>query len=124
MFRSITTDKDFVEKYISEELEKANLSFKLENLDTIKTKLIINSKSFFICYQSIVDPINYGIKDKYDIDTYIGFLEKKYRTDFTLGYLCAEKKLGLDITINPNGDVLFYGIETEVIGNINRTDLN
>ncbi|MBI4980013.1 hypothetical protein HZC30_00480 [Candidatus Woesearchaeota archaeon] len=120
MFRSITTDKDFVEKYVSKELEKANLSFKLENLNAIKTKLIINNKSFFICYQSIVNPTNYGIKDKYDIGTYVDCLEKKYRKDFTLGYICAGEKPGLDITINPNGDVLFYGIETEVIGNINR----
>ncbi len=118
MFRSITTDKDFVEKYIFKELRKANLSFKLKKIDALKTKLAINNQSFFICYQNIVNPINYGIKDKYDLNKYISLLEKKYGKDFTLGYMGVGKKRGLDITINPNGDVLFYGIETEVIGNI------
>lgn len=117
-FRSITIDKKFIKNYLKNELKKVNKKVEFIDLTPINSKLKVNGKSFNVDFQSIVNSPENELKDLYSPEEYILLLEKNLNKDFKLGNQLKNGKIGIDITINPNGEVLFYGLEFEVIGNI------
>jgi len=117
-FRSITTDKKYVKNYISKKLDNENINFVWKDIDSLKSEVIINNFIFEVEYQNIIGLPNEKTKDIFSIEEYITLLERKLKRKFTLGNIFIKGKPGLDITINPNGEVLFYGLECEKIGNL------
>lgn len=121
-FRSLTTDKILFKNYLGNVLGM-NHKFELEDLTSLNSQLKIRNKLFPIEFQSIVNPNKVNIKDIYTLENYIKLLEGRSNKKFTFGNLTTKNKPGLDLTINPNGDLFFYGLECEKIGNIHQNHI-
>jgi len=122
-FRSIDIDKEFTRNYLQEELESLKIESSIKIKDSLEDSIIINGKEFQIDYKNLVKPV--FLKDtKYmTLSEYIEAKEKKLNKTFTLGNVNPFPLLnGMGITIKPNGDIYFYGIDSKVLANIN-TDI-
>jgi hypothetical protein len=122
-FRSTDTDKDFSRNYLVDELNRYGLDSRIEAVSLLEDMLKVDDKCFNVDYKNIVWPSS-SSKNHLDLRGYIEALEQKYGKRFTLGSLNKKASPnGLDITIKPNGDVFFYGIECVALGNIHRDDI-
>ncbi len=122
-FRSILTNKEFVKKYIEDKLS-AKHSIGWREVDPLHQKLIINNREFSVYFRSMVGSLSNASNDVYKLERYIDILEEHYYRPFTLGNVpIPPEKVGLNVTVNPNGDVFLYGTEFEPLGNVNRDNI-
>ncbi len=122
-FRSIDIDKEFTRQYLIEELELLGLRSEVQIIDSLEDNIIINNKKLQIDYKNLVKPT--FLKDtKYmTLSEYIEAKEQKMNKIFTLGNINPKPLLnGMGITIKPNGDIYFYGIDNNKLANI-HTDI-
>lgn len=122
-FRSIDTDKKFTRSYLLSELERLDIKGRIEIVNTLEDKLFVGNKEFNIDYKNLVNP-HLLIGEYLNLESYIKAIEEKTGKVFTLGSI-NKKPLnnGMDITIKPNGDIFFYGIENIRLGNIHSDDV-
>lgn len=111
--RSIDVDRLFVHNKIKEILNAHKISVIKEYSKDFIDIFSICEKHIKIEYKNLVMPkktlINY-----LDMYAYIKLKGKKLGRPFTLGNQvndCLDN--GLDITIKPNGEIIFYGIDSE-----------
>ncbi|OHD95401.1 MAG: hypothetical protein A2019_04450 [Sulfurimonas sp. GWF2_37_8] len=119
-FRSIDIDKEFTRNYLQEELKLLGIKSKILINDELEDSVIIDNKKLQIDYKNLVKPT--FLKDmKYmTLSEYIEAKEKKLNKVFTLGNVNPKALLnGMGITIKPNGDIYFYGIDCNLLANIN-----
>ena len=124
-FRSIDIDKEFTRNYLQNELKQLNIESKILKVDELEDVLVINNKNFQIDYKNLVKPTFLKNNEYMTLSEYVKAKEKKLGKNFTLGNINPEPLLnGMGITIKPNGDVYFYGIESHLLGNIHIDNLN
>jgi MoaA/NifB/PqqE/SkfB family radical SAM enzyme len=124
-FRSIDTDRLFVKKYLISELKKINITSTIEEKNALEDILSIDGKEFKISYQNLVKPTFFKNEIFMRLEEYIELKSNQSQKKFTLGSLNKYPLLnGLDITIKPNGNVYFYGIEIDSIANIHNDYLD
>lgn len=114
--RSVAEDKLFMKEFLNEVLSSNNISYKLVDEGPLDQSLLFANNSIPIVYKNLVNPIK---KNEYSMIDYLNALEEKFQKPFTMGNMkssCADK--GLDFTVKPNGNVFYFGIEVEPIGNI------
>lgn len=124
-FRSIFEDKDFIRDLMKSLLSNLEIDYRLVSPSELDDDIIINDKKIHINYKNLVNPSKLNRKDVLDGINYMKIVSKKYGRPFTFGNLkTSEFEKGLDITIKPNGDVFFYGIEIKPFGNIFKEDFS
>ena len=123
-FRSITTDVDFVKKYLNSIVQGIGGYAEWIYRDALGYLMRIDLNNIEVDFQSIIKPRESNMKDIFTVEEYILLLEKRFKRPFTFGNMETEGKPGLDVTIRPNGDIVFYGLECEKIGNIYQDDTN
>ena len=124
-FRSIDIDKKFTRNYLQEELKQVGIESKILINDELEDSIIVDNKKLQIDYKNLVKPT--FLKDtKYmTLSEYIKAKEKKLNKVFTLGNINPNPLLnGMGITIKPNGDIYFYGIDSNLLGNIHSDTLD
>lgn len=118
-FRSIDTDRDFTRKYLVSELAAWGIEARAEPRSILEDKLIVGDEGYSIDYKNLVHPVPGTPAGYLDLARYIEAIEAKINKRFTFGSLNQPPQAnGMDVTIKPNGDVYFYGIETHRMGNI------
>lgn len=124
-FRSIDTDRAFTQGYLVEELSRWGLDAKIETRGALEDVLIVNDQAYGVDYKNLVYPAPGTPQGYLDMNGYISAIEAKTLKPFTLGSLNKlPQENGLDVTIKPNGDMFFYGIENERVGNIHIDEIN
>lgn len=124
-FRSVDTDRVFTQSYLVEELSRWGLDAKIERRGALEDELIVDDQTFGVDYKNLVHPALGTPPGYLDLKGYISAIEEKYLKPFTLGSINkAPLENGLDVTIKPNGDVFFYGIENECFGNIHIDEID
>jgi len=125
-FRSIDIDKKFTRNYLQDELQKIGIKSKIIINDDLEDSIIIENKKFQIDYKNLVKPTFLKKDIKYmSLSEYIKAKEKKLNKVFTLGNINPKPLLnGMGITIKPNGDIYFYGIDCNLLGSIHTDTLN
>lgn len=119
--RSITGQEDYVFNRLTNNLKSKNISFEIDKINQIE--YVIKTKIFVIKIQfkPTVKPASFNYKDEWTIDKYLLYLEEKRKSNFHIGLLNSSwKNPKFDITINPNGDLVLYGLEPFILGNITR----
>jgi len=124
-FRSIDIDQNFTRNYLQEELKKVGIKSKILIDNELEDSIIVDKKELKIEYKNLVKP-NFLRDTKYmTLSEYIKVKEKKMNKVFTLGNINSEPlSNGMDITIKPNGDIYFYGIDSNLLGNIHYDTLD
>jgi len=123
-FRSIDIDKEFTRNYLKNELSLLNITSNIIINTVLDDKIIINNKSFQIDYKNLVKPVFVKNIKYMTLTEYIQAQEKRYKKDFTLGSMnLYPSSNGIDLTIKPNGDTYFYGIDSVKLGNIHSDNL-
>jgi hypothetical protein len=118
-FRSVDTDRAFTQGYLVEELSRWGLDATIETRGALEDALIVDGQTFGVGYKNLVHPAPGTPPGYLDLKGYISAIEEKTQKPFTLGSINkAPLENGLDVTVKPNGDVFFYGIEIERLGNI------
>jgi len=118
-FRSVDTDRSFTRKYLVGEIAQCGLSASVESRSKLEDVLTVEGETFGIDYKNLVHPAPYAPAEYLDLQNYIRAIEEKVEKRFTLGSLNKPPLVnGIDLTVKPNGDVFFYGIENEYLGNI------
>jgi hypothetical protein len=118
-FRSITGQEEFVRGVLEAATSGLGAKAVWNSIDPLRHFLTVNSHEFQIDYKNIVSPGPSGLVDPFPLGRYIAELERRYGRPFTLGSLeYSDNNPGFDITVNPNGDVVFYGMENKPIGNV------
>lgn len=120
-FRSIDIDKEFTRNYLVEELLKLNIDSTIRIDEELEDSLIIKENKFKIEYKNLVNPTFIKNKKYMNLKEYIKVKEQRFGKDFTLGNVTkAPLNNGMGITIKPNGDVFFYGIDNILLANIHN----
>jgi len=124
-FRSIDTDKKFTRKYLQEELESLKLRSAIKIKNSLEDFITVGNNKFQIDYKNLVKP-SFLQNTKYmTLSEYVTAKEKNLGKPFTLGNINKPPlSNGMGITIKPNGDVFFYGIESNYLANIHSDDIN
>ncbi|WP_369070849.1 radical SAM protein [Burkholderia gladioli] len=118
-FRSIDTDRAFTRGYLIAELSRWGLDGRIETRSTLEDALIVDGQTFGVDYKNLVHPSPGTPSGYLDMNGYISAIEEKTQKPFTLGSLNKPPLAnGIDLTVKPDGDVFFYGIENERVGNI------
>jgi hypothetical protein len=118
-FRSVDTDRAFTQGYLIDELSFWGLNAKIKTRGVLEDELIVDGQAFGVDYKNLVHPAPGTPLGYLDLKGYISAIEEKTQKPFMLGSLNKPPhENGLDLTVKPNGDVFFYGIETERQGNI------
>lgn len=118
-FRSVDTDRTFTRNYLLSELEKRALTGRIEHSGILEDRLIIEGHAFGIDYKNLVHPSESAPAGYLDLRGYVQAIEAKTTKRFTLGSQNkSPMENGMDVTIKPNGEVYFYGIENIALGNI------
>lgn len=124
-FRSIDTDKEFTRQYLQKELESVNLRSVIKMKDSLEDCITVGNEKFQIDYKNLVKPSFLQSTKYMTLSEYITAKEKKLGKEFTLGNINKTPlSNGMGITIKPNGDVFFYGIESNLLANIHSDVLN
>lgn len=124
-FRSVDTDRAFTQGYLIQELSRWGIDAKIETRGTLEDVLIVDGKTFSVDYKNLVHPAPGTPLGYLDLKGYILAIEEKTLKTFTFGSINkAPLNNGLDLTIKPNGDVYFYGIEIKCMGNIHIDEVN
>lgn len=122
-FRSIDIDKNFTRNYLIEELNKIELKAQIKSNDILEDSLLVKEKLFQIDYKNLVKPTFLENVKYMTLEDYIRAKEEKQKKPFTLGNMNKYPLVnGMDITLKPNGDVYFYGIDSNCLANI-HTDI-
>lgn len=123
-FRSVDTDRSFTRRYLLEEAAVCRRAARVDEVSVLEDRLFVDQCSFGIDYKNHVNPSEARGKDRLDLRAYIEAMEARIGKRFTLGSLNpAPMRNGLDVTIKPDGSVLFYGLENIPLGNIHRDRL-
>ncbi|MFM0349830.1 radical SAM protein [Paraburkholderia sp. RL17-347-BIC-D] len=118
-FRSVDTDRAFTRQYLVDELAHHGLDARLVRRSTLEDQLVVGETSFGVEYKNVVYPADGTPSGYLELQQYVRAIEEKVQKRFTLGSLNkAPFENGMDVTVKPNGDVFFYGIESERLGNI------
>lgn len=124
-FRSIDIDKGFTRNYLKEELEKLGIKSEIKINDILEDSIIVNNNEFQIDYKNLVKPIFLQDTNYMNLAEYIKAKEEKLDKEFTLGNVNKKPfSNGMGITIKPNGDVYFYGIDSNILANIHSDILD
>lgn len=123
--RSVTGQEKYVFERLDKTLKSFNIEYKTSNLNELEYEIIFNKTIVKMQFKPTVFPSKFNYKDEWSLDKYISFLEKSRNTKFYMGLLeYSSNKKVYDVTINPNGDVVLYGLEPFVIGNITKEVLS
>jgi hypothetical protein len=119
-FRSVECDRPAVRLLLTELLEDRKGTPDFIEVSPLEDAVILPSApALQITYKNMVYPGRVGRSDAMALADYVGLMESLYDKPFTFGHLSTPNyEKGLDITVKPNGDVLFYGIETMAHANI------
>lgn len=120
-FRSIDSDKQFVADFLKKICRKSGLRLQQVGYSVLEEEYFVNNQSFSVEYKNLIKPSLFQAdKTHLDIFGYIRARSLKNQRDFTLGNnIRGCQDVGLNLTIKPDGKVFFYGIESEVLANIN-----
>ncbi|MCU8040406.1 radical SAM protein [Shewanella xiamenensis] len=122
-FRSVDNQRDFTRNYLIQDLDSWGIDANIQPVSVLEDLLIVGGFSFGIDYKNLVNPAPSTPSGYLDMHGYIAAIELKVKKPFTFGSLNKlPQKNGLDVTVKPNGDVFFYGIEVEKCGNL-HTDI-
>jgi len=123
--RSITGQEEFVFKAIKLAFDESKFKFSIIQDDDLCYKVLYNSKSINLAFKPTVSPSKFNYKEEWNLERYISYLEKKRGNKFHLGLLNDDlESPHFDITINPNGDLVLYGLEPYILGNITKEVLD
>ncbi len=123
--RSITGQENYLSGRIQTFMDLHSIEFSINKLNDLESKVITNQLEIKIQYKPTVNPSDFDYSDDWTIDKYIDFIEKQRSSAFHIGLLNDSIIEPLfDITINPNGDLILYGAEPYVLGNISREICN
>jgi hypothetical protein len=118
-FRSIDIQRDFTRDYLIQELVKWGMYASIQPVNSLEDLLIVGDMKFGIDYKNLVHPAFDTPAGYLNMHEYIAAIEFKVKKQFTFGSLNHFPQAnGMDVTVKPNGDVFFYGIETEHLGNL------
>ncbi len=119
--RSVTGQEEYVFERIKNHLKKGQISYDINKINEIEYKLTFNEIVVKMQFKPTVFPSNFDYIDDWVLDKYVDFLERSRKTEFHIGLLeySLNKKV-YDVTINPNGDVVLYGLEPYILGNITK----
>ena len=93
--------------------------------EDLEDSLIVNGSEFKIEYKNLVNPTFIDNNEYMNLEEYIRVKEKRYGKNFTLGNVTKQPLLnGMGITVKPNGDVFFYGIDNYLLANIHNKEIN
>lgn len=126
-YRSIDTDRDFTRKYLLSELLSWGIEATITSHSALEDELVTGNSSYSVDYKNLVHPAQGTPLGYLDLVGYIQAIELKTKKPFTFGSVNPYPQAnGMDVTIKPNGDIYFYGIETHRLGNIHfdRIDWN
>ena len=124
-FRSIDIDKDFTREYLKKELKAYDINAHIITNEDLEDSLIVNGSEFKIEYKNLVNPTFIDNNEYMNLEEYIRVKEKRYGENFTLGIVTKQTLLnGMGITVKPNGDVFFYGIDNYLLANIHNKEIN
>lgn len=119
--RSITGQEKYLFDRLESTLNRRSISFEIIKKNPIEYELNSSRLKIKMQFKPTVKPSSFDYKDEWSIDRYIDYLEKSRETDFHIGLMKHSPNTPVyDITINPNGDVVLYGAEPFVIGNIEK----
>lgn len=124
-FRSIDIDRTFVRNFLNSEVRTLGLVPVFEDTSLLDEVLHVDSFYFPISYKNLVHPrVSPGTKYM-TLNDYMGALEQKYSRPFTFGALNPwPQSNGLDITIKPDGTVIFYGVDILPLANIHKDSVD
>lgn len=124
-FRSIDIDKQFIKNFLTAEVQKIGFEAKFKKINTLDEIMYIGEYSFPISYKNLVKPqVTPDIKYM-TYEDYLDALEEKYLRPFTFGALNLwPQQNGLDITIKPDGAIIFYGIDMLHLGNLHTDNID
>ena len=118
-FRSLDTDRTFTQVYLTKELLKWGCSASIDSLNALEDTLTVEEDVFNVDYKNLVKPPHNTPINSLNLAGYIRAIEEKIGKRFTLGSLNKSPQVnGVDLTIKPDGDVFFYGIENKCLGNV------
>jgi hypothetical protein len=119
-FRSIFNDKALVHSVILDYAKDYGFEPVIQEVSILEDRIIVNDQIIIpVIYKNLVRTGRYNALDELPLFDYIHNLEVVYGKAFTFGYLgTSHYDKGLDITIKPNGDVYFYGVELRPCTNI------
>lgn len=126
-FRSIDIDKIFTRNFLCNELLRLGFDAKICEINVLDDKLIVDNDHFLIAYKNLVHPCVAPGTKYMTLEEYLEALERKYQRPFTFGSLNPWPNAnGMDITIKPDGTIIFYGIDLLPLANLftDRVDLN
>lgn len=124
-FRSIDTDRTFTRDYLLSELQRWSITGLIEHCGILEDRLIVEDYAFGIDYKNLVHPSESAPVGYLDLHGYVNAIEAKTTKRFTLGSQnTPPMQNGMDLTIKPNGEVHFYGIENIAMGNIHVDQFN
>lgn len=124
-FRSVDTDRAFTQGYLVEELSRWGFDARIEMRGALEDVVIVDNQAFSVDYKNLVHPALGTPPGYLDLKGYISAIEEKTLKPFTLGSINkAPLDNGLDVTIKPNGDVFFYGIENKSLGNFHMDEID
>ena len=117
--RSITGQEDYIFQRLKKSFEKIDINFKINKLNDLAYSIQSSILNLKVQFKPTVKPNNFDYQDSWTILKYIEHIEKQRESNFHIGYVKYSKSNpDLDITINPNGDVVLYGLEPFILGNI------
>ncbi len=118
--RSLIEEKQQVRNTLRNYLHEMNISFKMIPESELDDAIVFpNGATVNVNYKNIVNPGKLYGRKAFPMIEYIESLERKYGKQFTFGNMAAKRAPnGLDLTVKPEGDVLFYGIEIQSFENI------
>jgi hypothetical protein len=124
-FRSIDTDRSFAREYLISELNDWGMQSTIEPRGALEDALVVGGTTFSIDYKNLVHPLPNTPAGYLDLYGYIEAIENKTKKRFTLGSMNkAPTANGMDVTVKPDGNVYFYGVENRSVGNIHSDELN
>ena len=124
-FRSIWCDKEYTRKFLLAQVDEFGLRGEIEEENDLEDTLSVDGLSFPIVYKNLVNPWQCSRQDYMTLEEYIKAIEEKSGKPFTLGSINPQHRPnGLDVTIKPDGRVLFYGLEIRSLGNIYHNDIS
>jgi len=123
--RSLTGQENYLFHRIKEYFEGHKITYEICQTSKIEYEVYSKVSTIKIQFKPSVFPSKFNYNDSWNITNYINYLENKRQTEFHIGHLkYSEENPVYDITINPNGDVVLYGAESFIIGNIEEEVLN
>ncbi len=119
--RSLTGQEDYLFDRLKQLFTNYNIPFSINQHNEIEYKVTSEKVCIEIQFKPAVNPERFDYTDDWHLDKYVGFLEKNRNSPFHLGLLNSSVSNPIfDIAVNPNGDVVLYGVEPFILGNITK----